>query len=153
MWIQKKIQEDLENIEPQCLGKLRRVDALPLEKAVRIAAYLWEGCFQSSNDVWVVLCGGLLYMLPAEWLEAHIGEILDCLEVDWSDEFEFCNLCAAFYHLPDILRQILAYAEKRIPEANAGGWISDMRERMGSQEHFRQMMKYFEEMDKSELTL
>ena len=153
MWIQKKIREDLENIEPQCLSKLRRINALPQEKAVRIAAYLWEGCFQSSNDIWVTLCGGLLYMLPPEWLEAHVTEVLDRLEIDWHDEFEFYNLCPAFYHLPGALTQILAYAEGRIPKASAGEWLSDMREMMGSRKHFRQVTQYFEQMDKSELTL
>ena len=153
MWIQEKIREDLENIEPRWLDKLSRMDALPLEKAVRIAAYLWEGCFQSSNDAWIILCGGLLYKIPPEWLETHIRQVLDRIRIDWNDSFEFYNLCAAVCHMPDVLKTVLAYAEKKITAEHAQEWIPDMREMAGNQERRKLVLEHFEAMDKLEWKL
>lgn len=146
MWVWEKIREDLERISPQCLGALHQLDALPQEKAVSVAAYLWEGCFQSSNCLWVVLCGGLLYRIPQDWLAAHILEILERTNVDWQDGFEFYNLCAAFYHAPDILAQILEYAKEKIPPERTEEWISDMEERAGSREHSKSILEEFERL-------
>ena len=123
---------------------MRYIDTLPHEKAICIAAYLWKGCFQSTNDVWITICSGLLHEIPTEWLRLHIMEILDSATVDWNDDFEFYNLCAAFYHVPEILEQILAYAERKNPENHAAEWISDVREMAGTQTRYRKMLQNYE---------
>ena len=144
MWVLETIRENLERISPQCPGCLRRIDELPHEKAVRIAAYLWEGCFQSTNDVWITVCNGLLYEIPLEWFQAHVMEVLDSAAVNWNDDFEFYNLCAVFYHAPEVLVQVLDCAGQRIPEDHADEWLSDAREMMGTWEHFQMITENYE---------
>lgn len=150
MWIQKRIREDLDHIHPHCIKKLCCIDSMPHKKAIKIAAYLWEGCFESSNDIWIVSCSGLLYEMPEKWLEKNVQEILETINIDWSDEFEYYNLCAVFRHIPGMMEQILKYAELRIPADNRSELINDVKELIGDKKHYERILKEFESMDKKD---
>lgn len=89
MWIQKKIREDLDNLYPNCLSRLCRIETIPHEKAIKIVSYLWEGCFQSSNDIWIIVCSGLLYKIPVKWIDENMREIIDIINIDWNNDFDF----------------------------------------------------------------
>lgn len=89
--------------------------------------------------------------LPQDWLAAHVLEILERITVDWNDGFEFYNLCAAFYHAPEILTQILEYAKNNMPAKRAEEWISDMDETMRSQGHYKTILEEYERINNMEL--
>lgn len=147
MWIIEKIKSDLNNIYPQCIDILTCIDKVPHEKAIKIASYLCEGCFESSNDTWIVVCSRLLYQIPEKWIEDNIQEILDITNINWNDDFEYYNLCAIFRHIPNVIEQIIDYSKTKIPVNSSEEWISDVRENIGDTEHYKLIFKLFENID------
>lgn len=138
VWVQERINKDLNNIYPQSIDILKNIDTIPHDKALRITAYLWEGCFQSTNELWIYLCGGLLYRLPEKWILANIENILSVIEINWEDDFEYYNLFPVFYHIPEIADKVFEYALKKIPEsAVKDEWAVDIRESIGSREYYK----------------
>lgn len=153
MWITEKIKNDLENIYPQCLNILDCIDIIPHEKAVKIVSYLCEGCFESTNDIWIIICSRLLYQIPEKWIEENIQEILSILNIHWNDDFEFYNLCAIFQHIPNIIEQIIDYSKTKIPEDKSKEWISDICENIGNKEHYQLIFKFFKDINEINLNI
>lgn len=138
VWVQEKINEDLNNIYPQSIDMLRNIDAIPYDKALRIAAYLWEGCFHSTNELWIYLCSGLLYRIPEKWITENIENILPVIDIDWEDDFEYYNLFPVFYHIPEIADKVFEYALKKVPESPVKNeWKADIRENIGSRKFYK----------------
>lgn len=147
VWVQEKINEDLNNIYPQSIDMLRNIDAIPYDKALKITAYLWEGCFHSTNVWWIYLCSGLLYRIPEKWITENIENILPVIEINWEDDFEYYNLFPVFYHIPEIADKVFEYALKKIPESPVKDeWKVDIRENIGSREFYEMFSAEFKQL-------
>lgn len=153
IWIIERIKSDLEKIYPQCLDILSCIDTIPHEKAVEIASYLCEGCFESSSDIWIVVCSRLLYQIPESWIGDNINEILSSTNINWNDDFEYYNLCSIFHHIPDIIEKIIDYSKTKIPKDKSNEWISDVSESIGDTEHYELILKLFENINGKNLII
>ncbi|HOJ77724.1 MAG TPA: hypothetical protein PLZ08_09645 [Bacillota bacterium] len=68
MWIHDQIKKDLEAIYPGSIKKLGDIKNIPKKKALLLTAYLWENCFDSANEIWVISCRGLIWQIPIDWI-------------------------------------------------------------------------------------
>ena len=113
MWIHDEIKKDLEDIYSGSIKKLNNIKSIPYEKALLLTAYLWENSFITANDIWVISCRGLLWQIPKDWIEINVEKILEHVNVDWSDDFEYSNMCAVFLHVPTILKILIDIGRKK----------------------------------------
>lgn len=114
MWIHDEIKKSLAKIHPDSIRQLSKIDQLPTEKAVQVAAYLWLNCCTTDNDIWYTSSRGLLWEIPNIWIADNIDAILDQMPIDWLDDFEYANLCATFCHVPEILQTLITKGKEQI---------------------------------------
>lgn len=147
IWVQEKISEDLNNIYPHGIDILGSIDTIPYDKALKITAYLWEGCFQSTNELWIYICSGLLYRIPEKWITENVENILSVIEINWEDDFEYYNLFPVFYHIPEIADKVYEYALKKIPESPVKDeWAVDIRKSIGNREFYKMFSAEFKRL-------
>jgi hypothetical protein len=146
MWIHDKIKKDLEDIYPGSIKKLNNIKSIPYEKAILLTAYLWESCFVTTNDIWVISCRGLLWQIPNDWIEINVEEILQHVKIDWSDDFEYSNMCAVFVHMPTILKILIDIGKKKATTSAVLEFVNDFEEYLpnGDSYIYQKTMELFE---------
>lgn len=111
MWIFEQIKKDMESIYPGSLEQLKDIENVPFDKAILLVAYLWTNCSINTNEFWYISCRKLLWEIPYNWIQDNIETIIKHVEINWSDDFEYANLCAAFFHVPSILSFLIQYGK------------------------------------------
>ncbi|WP_242859901.1 hypothetical protein [Clostridium drakei] len=146
MWIHDKIKKDLEDIYPGSIKKLNNIKSIPYEKAILLTAYLWENCFSTDNDIWVVSSRGLLWQIPNDWIETNVEKILQHIKIDWSDDFQYSNMCAVFFHIPSILKILIDIARKKVINSAVLEFVNDFEEYLpnGDMHIYQKTMELFE---------
>lgn len=148
MWIHDKIKKDLEDIYPGSIKKLNDIKNIPYEKALLLTAYLWENCFVTTNDICVISCRGLLWQIAKDWIELNVEEILVHVKIDWSDDFEYSNMCAVFAHVPTILKILIDIGRKKGATSAVLEFANDFEEYLpnGDTDLCQKTMRLFENM-------
>lgn len=113
MWVFETIKRDIENISPKGINYLQNIEDIPYNEAILLAAYLWTNCSITTNDFWYIPCRILLWKIPYSWIETNLEEIIKYVEIDWAADFEYDNLCAAFFHVPSILKNLIQYGKEK----------------------------------------
>ncbi len=140
------IQKDIRRIDKNALAYLTKIEKLPHQHGLQVAAYLWEGSCTTTNDIWYTLCRGLLWKIPLHWLKTYCEQILQIMDVDWQDDFIYHQACATFAHQTDILKTLLAWGKAHGLVQEAAEWESiDFQTQYYTQtmEHFSHLCTYY----------
>lgn len=151
MWIFETIKKDMESIYPGSIELLQNIEDIPYNEAVLLVAYLWTNVSINTNDFWYIPCRILLWKIPYSWIENNIEEIIEHVEIDWSDDFEYDNFCAAFFHVPSILKILIQYGKEKgiTNEIVEDAKIFESYLPSGTSEYYLETRKLFEDMRNS----
>lgn len=142
MYAWEMIQKEILKINTNGMQYLTNIEKLPHEHALQIAAYLWECCCTTDNDFWYTIARGLLWNIPLHWTQHYTTQILQIMDVNWQDDFEYNNACVVFAHQPEILQILIDWGKQNGMTEDATEW-----EKIGCQtKYFTQTMAEFERL-------
>ncbi len=137
-WVYQSIRQSVERLYAGGFEQLSQLDQLPTEIALQIAATLLEGCYNSTNTLWIQLCRWKFWQIPRDWLLKQLPALFSVLRIDWADEYETGNLLVVFQQDELLLKAVYWYAKEQCPML-----APDCQELL--EMPFRERCRYFEQ--------